>query len=88
MLFIRRTKIPNLSQPILSGQRLKLYSKAKYLGVILDLKLSWKLNIEEPVRKACIPYYSCRKTFSNTWGLHPKITLWMYPAVVRPILTY
>jgi len=56
MLFTKKTKILNFNLPRLNGQRLKLSHKAKYLGVILDPKLSWKLNIEERVRKACTAY--------------------------------
>jgi len=52
MFFTRRAKIPNFSLPKLSGKRLELSSKAKYLGVILDPKLSWKLIIKERVRMA------------------------------------
>jgi len=73
MLFTKKTKIPNFNLPRLNGLRLHLSHNAKYLGVILNPKLSWKLKIEERVGKACIAYYFYKKAFSKTWGLHPKI---------------
>ncbi|XP_055858922.1 retrovirus-related Pol polyprotein from type-1 retrotransposable element R1 isoform X1 [Episyrphus balteatus] len=88
MLFTTKTKIPAFPLPQLNGQILSLSSSAKYLGVILDTKLSWKLNIEERVRKASIAFYACSKTFGKKWGLKSKMILWTYTAVVRPILTY
>ncbi|GAB0091143.1 hypothetical protein DMENIID0001_059530 [Sergentomyia squamirostris] len=30
----------------------------------------------------------CRRFFGKTWGLAPKITLWMYKAIVRPVISY
>jgi len=63
MVFTKKTKIPIFKLPRLNGPLLKLSYRAEYLGVILDPKLSWKLNIEERIRKACIAYYSCKRAF-------------------------
>ncbi|KAL7725516.1 hypothetical protein ACLKA6_010086 [Drosophila palustris] len=42
VLFTRKTKIESFRLPTLGGTQLKLSKEAKYLGVILDSKLSWK----------------------------------------------
>lgn len=47
VLFTRRRRIPEYRLPILGGSRLILTGEVKYLGVILDSKLTWKRNIEE-----------------------------------------
>lgn len=88
LLFTNRRVIPQYTLPSLNGKQLELSDSAKYLGVILDPKLSWKLNIEHRVKKAQGAFYACKKTFGRTWGLNPKMVLWMYTAVVRPVLTY
>ena len=88
MLFTTKTRIPEFHLPRLNEQRLVLSSNVKYLGVILDPKLNWRLNIELRVKKACIAFYACKRTFAKKWGLRPRMVLWMYTAVVRPILTY
>ncbi|XP_070075512.1 uncharacterized protein [Drosophila takahashii] len=68
MLFTRRTKIPTYSKPKIDGIELELSDKAKYLGVILDPKLSWKLNITERDTAA---QSAARLKASNCWkGYH------------------
>lgn len=88
LLFTTKSKIPQYRLPSLGGQELKLSNTAKYLGVILDSKLNWKYNIEQRIKKAYVAFYACKKTFGKTWGLQPGMVLWMYTAVIRPILTY
>lgn len=88
VLFRKGYKIPSIKLPKLNGITLELSNQAKFLGVILDSRLTWKANLEDRVRKAQIAYYVCRRAFSNTWGLAPKLVNWIFTAVVRPILTY
>lgn len=88
VLFTRRYKIPEFPLPKIDGVPLKLSSEAKYLGIILDSKLTWKRNIEERSKKAINALYTCRKLVGKNWGLQPYITHWMYTAIARPILTY
>lgn len=51
------------------------------LGIIFDHYLNWKLNIESRIN-------ACRNAFGKSWGLSPKSLLWLYSAVVRPIVCY
>ena len=88
MLFTKKTKVPNFNLPKLNGVSLTLTKQAKYLGVILDPKLSWKSNVEYRVKKANIALYTCKRMLGKKWGLQPKLSNWSYTAIVRPILTY
>lgn len=88
VLFTRAYKIDRFELPKLDGVTLTLSNEAKYLGVILDSKLSWKRNTEERRKKALCAFYTCRKTFGKRWGLQPYIIHWMYTAIIRPILIY
>jgi len=76
MLSKRRTKIPAFKKPRLEGIRLQTPERAKYLGMILDPKLSWKQNITEKVRKASKTFFACRTKFGQNWGSHLKIIMW------------
>lgn len=88
VLFTRKLKPANFKTPKLGGKSLTLSDKAKYLGVILDSRLNWKSNIEERIRKSQIAFYTCKSAIGKTWGLSPKLTYWIFTAVVRPILLY
>nr|XP_044249376.1 uncharacterized protein LOC123002812 [Drosophila takahashii] len=63
-------------------------NQAKYLGVILDKKLLWAENIADRTRKAAIALFACKTAIGRKWGFSPGIVLWLYTAIVRPILLY
>ncbi|CAH0731007.1 unnamed protein product, partial [Brenthis ino] len=74
--------------PKLFNTELKLKDAVKYLGVILDSKLLWNKHLDYKLNKSTIAFYQCKKMLGNKWGLSPKITMWLYTAVIRPMLTY
>ena len=88
ILFTRKYKPPQLKELKIREVTIPFTKQIKFLGIILDSKLDWKLNICERVRKAYIAYYSCKKMFNRKWGLSPKITNWIFTSIVRPILLY
>ena len=87
VLFSKKNKIPNFTLPRLKQTNIPLSNKAKYLGTILDRKLTWKDNIDERIKKSCNAFYSCKQAIGKRWGFKPNIIHWMYVSVVRPILT-
>ncbi|XP_032689440.1 uncharacterized protein LOC116852838 [Odontomachus brunneus] len=60
----------------------------KYLEVYLDPKLNWKQHLEMKRTKFYAAFWACRRAMGKTWGLKPKIALWLYKAVLLPRLTY
>ncbi|XP_059062726.1 uncharacterized protein LOC131855467 [Achroia grisella] len=74
--------------PKLFNTDLSLKEEVKYLGVILDSKLLWNKHLDHKINKSTIAFYQCRKMLGNKWGITPKITLWLYTAVIRPMLVY
>ena len=87
MIFTRKNKYkkPKL---YLSGRELEYVNEIKYLGVIIDQKLSWKQHIESQIKKATNVLMMSRKMIGNKWGLKPKIMDWIYKGIVRPTLSY
>ena len=87
MLFSRKrdTKRPDL---FIRGQKIQYVSEYKYLGVWISDDLTWKKHIEKVAQKAKFTMWNCRTMMSRSWGLNPKISKWMYCALVRPIMTY
>ncbi|XP_055856174.1 uncharacterized protein LOC129919340 [Episyrphus balteatus] len=88
VLFTKKRKQGDFNPPKLDDIPLILSKEAKYLGVILDSKLTWKRNTEERMKKALCAFYTCKKTFGARWGMRPQVIQWMYTAIIRPILTY
>lgn len=88
VLFTRKYKIETFRLPMIGDTQLKLSDRAKFLGIILDSKLNWKLNVDERIKKAYNALYACNKVIGKKWGLRPDMIYWIYQTVVIPVLTY
>jgi len=62
--------------------------QVKYLGVILDAKLSWKLQVEAKCKKALAQMCQLHSVTGVTWGMTPKTVFWLYIAIIRPYISY
>jgi len=60
----------------------------KYLGVILDSRLTWKEHVDAKVREAQNLMWACRSACGVMWGLRPKVVHWLYVAIIRPSVTF
>jgi hypothetical protein len=60
----------------------------RYLGVILDRKLSWRNHLQEIEPKCAQRIHLLRFLSRAATKFNPKIMLNVYKAIVRPILTY
>jgi len=67
---------------------LSLSGSVKYLGVILDSRLTWREHVEVKVRKAYNLLWACRRACGMGWGLGPKVVHWLYVAIVRLTISY
>ena len=85
--FTRKRTSPT-TKLMLGDNELKMQDSVKYLGIILDRKLSWNKHIDSIYNKAMISMGRCRRAIGKTWGLSPKAMKWMYTAIIRPTITY
>ncbi|XP_032690767.1 uncharacterized protein LOC116853705, partial [Odontomachus brunneus] len=67
---------------------IKYVPQVKYLGVYLDHKLNWKQHLEMKRTKFYAAFWVCRRAMGKTWGLKPKVALWLYKTVLLLKLTY
>lgn len=87
VLFTKKTKTAPLLLK-LSGAELQFSSSVKFLGIYLDSKLLWNVQLDSAVNKARNILWTLKGCYSNTWGVTPKIMRWLYVSCVRPALSY
>jgi len=80
--FTRKRKLQEFLEPQLFGVKLSLSGSVKYLGVILDSRLTWREQVEVKVKKAHNLLWACRRAFGAGWGLGPKVVHWLYVAII------
>jgi ribonuclease HI len=78
----------NFNKNKMFGKELSFVNEVKYLGVILDRKLTWNIHLDRQIERATNSLWICRKLLGKQWGLKPKLALWIYTAMVRPIISY
>jgi hypothetical protein len=70
------------------GQEIPFSKTAKYLGVTLDDKLSWKPHIENKIKKAKRTLMVIQSVVGKSGGPSPECAKWSWTGVIRPALTY
>ena len=85
--FTKRRKL-NLKELVLDGQVIAYEKSIKYLGVVMDKELRWGLHQATVIEKAKRAIMVCSRMAKGSWGCKPKIMLWMYNMMVKPIITY
>ena len=60
----------------------------KYLGVILDSRLTWREHVETKGRKVQNLFWACRRAYGGTLGLGPRVVHWLYVSIIRPSVPY
>ena len=84
--FTRRYKPEQNKHIYFFSEFSKLSQSVKYLGVILDFKLSWKSHLDSRYQKAIIAFSQLRRVTGATWGMTPKVVhfrpMFCYAAVI------
>ena len=79
----------SFSRPLkVDGIEIEVQKTTKFLGIILDSKLSWNEHIENVCKTAKGILMQCRKAVGPTWGFKPATMRWIYEVMVRPVLGY
>lgn len=90
MRFTRKTaeRFIRLTPIRIFGQEIELVEEVKYLGVHLDSKLQMNNHIKRTCEKALKSLWATRAMVKRTWGMNPKMMMWLYKQIILPRLTY
>ena len=72
----------------INDKKIQLVTHTKYLGLVIDEKLSWDQHIENLTTTCKNMIFSCRAAIGKKWGLNPKKVSWIYQKIIEPKLTY
>ena len=87
MVFTNKRKY-NMKAITIHGKKIEIVDTFKYLGVTIDNRLTWNQHINTVRNKAMASLQQCRKVVGKDWGVTPKVTMWLFVGVIRPILLY
>lgn len=72
----------------MSGKAIEFIHHFKYLGVVLDDKLSWKQHFDYLQNKTMKIYYRLARMAKNTWGIPWEACTEIYEGAIEPMLLY
>ena len=75
-----RSKKYKVSPPsiVMDGQELEFTDHIKYLGMIIQSRLSWTAYMLGQIKKANMLLNRARTIIAREWGLDPERALWIY----------
>lgn len=71
------------NNPTFYVKELEPSDMVKYLGVVIDAKLSWINQVETIGRKTCAPMWATRQICGIIWGIKSKILQLLYTVIVK-----
>jgi hypothetical protein len=76
-----------VSRLTLNGKDIQIVNSIKYLGVIFDKKITWRLHIQMIEAKAFITFIRVYSLLKSEW-LRANIELTLHKALIRFVMTY
>lgn len=88
VIFTRKTLPDEITPIILNDTPIEITESAKFLGVYLDIKLSWKSHAKYTRIKAAKALRIIKAIAGIRWGAHPNTLLTIYKGLVRAIMDW
>ena len=73
---------------MMKGVALTYSDNIKYLGLLINNRLSWSGHIKTKTKKATRILHHAKALVGKKWGLSPERVFWIYQALVRPTISY
>ncbi len=81
-------KLEGLPRLSMNNKPLEYSNQVKYLGIILDSKLTFGPHVKEKSTKAIKLLYSFKNSVRQLWGPAPSVMKWIYTGIVCPKVSY
>ncbi len=88
VMFTRKRKWDTNARPKMDGIEIPFSSNAKYLGVLMNSRLTWNDHVSNKIKKCKAKIMQIRAAVGIKWGPNPRLMLWAYQGIVVPALTY
>ena len=90
VIIFSRSPLAKNSEPILKlhGERLKIYSQVKFIGIIFNSKFTFQKHFEEIPRRCSTRYHQVRLLVNKKLGPCPSTILQIYKQCVRQVFGY
>lgn len=88
VIFTNKRKYKKPTPITIGGVPISYTTQAKYLGVTLDHKLSWRPHITQKIKAGKQLLFRAKQAIGKLWGPSPRGFHWIYTGIVRPALTY
>lgn len=72
----------------LNNQGIKYQNEIKYLGIVIDNKLTWLSHLNEILEKVSKFEFKLKKVVRATWGLRPEIVKNVYLKATERLILY
>ena len=88
VLFDRKNKIRVKGELSIDGSKLPFSDEISYLGLILNWRLNFNLQISKKINKCKGKLCSIRSVLDVRWGPSPRMLLWAFQRLILPSLMY
>ena len=88
VIMFGRRKDKSFRKLKMGGVDLEYSKETKYLGVVLDSRLTWKPHVRTKFDNAKKLLYKVTQAVRGNWGPAPQLSRWAMTGVVLPALTY
>ncbi len=88
LLFTRKRKTGGVIRLEYQSMKSNLTKEFKYLHAVHYDKIMWKTHMRARMRMGLNALWSCNAFIGRTWGLSPKMALWLYKRVIILKITY
>ena len=88
ILFHRKRELQHPRKLCMGNILLDFESDTRYLGILLDEKLSFRAHLKHKIATTKHKLLKVRNSLGKLWGTQPHMLRWIYTCVIRPALTY